>query len=127
MNALECDMIRAKASIAALIGGSTPEYVRAPEGVTNETVLITYASTLVDLDHKLWDVDSTDSTTGDTVAKVTAALGAGIGARLLLEDRDLVVLFHDRIGLTANNLDVYLLAIAAAVVAGGFVPQFALL
>lgn len=122
-NALEADLIRAKAFIAGLPGGSVPTYVRAPEGVFNGTVLATYAAQ--NLTHKGWDVDSEDSQGGATFASIKTQLTSALQTQLALGDRDIVVLFHDVKGVTAGNLVAYLQLIKTTVASAGFPVQFA--
>ena len=122
-NALESDLIRAKARIAALNGGSVPTMVRAVELRTNPKVFDTYERQ--NLVHKGIDVDSKDSRSGRTVASISAALAAGIASELAQGNRKIVVLFHDIHGITADNLELYLGEIAAAVaLSGNFTVQF---
>jgi peptidoglycan/xylan/chitin deacetylase (PgdA/CDA1 family) len=110
-NALESDLIRAKARISSLSGGSVPIYVRAPGGATNTAVLQTYASQ--NLTHKLWDLDSADSSGGATLGSVNLAVINGMHSRLNQGDTDIVILFHDIKSVTADNLATYLWNIRA--------------
>lgn len=99
-------MILAKARIAGLVGGSVPNLVRAPTGATNAAVLQTYANQ--SLTHKLWDIDTGDSASGATGASINVAVINGMNSRLDAGDADIVILFHDIKGVTADNLLTYL-------------------
>ena len=125
-NALESDLIRAKQRIAGLQGGSVPGLVRAPYGLTNSAVLATYA--LQSLEHKHWDVDTTDSTPGSNFASISAALVAGLVSEISAGNTDITILFHDIHSKTADNLATpavgYLSLIESTLALAGFVPQF---
>ncbi len=105
-NALESDLIRAKSRIAGLAGGAVPPYVRAVEGVVNAAVLATYADQ--GLVHKLWDVDSGDSTPGADFASISAQLTTQLTAEVLSGNTDIVILFHDIHARTADNMAAYI-------------------
>lgn len=122
-NALESDLIRAKARIASLQGqgGANPEYVRAPFGKRDPATLLTYAD--YGLAHKHWHVDSGDTATTNP-AVISAVLEAQILAQLAVGNRDIVVLFHDVHGHTASNIGTFVAEIQALVVAQGFIPVF---
>jgi peptidoglycan/xylan/chitin deacetylase (PgdA/CDA1 family) len=101
-NALESDMIRAKARIAGLPGGSVPIYVRPPGGEYNSAVLASYAATQLTM--KLWDVASGDDLVGANFSSITAQLNAQLNAAFNQGKTDIVILFHDIHSYTAQNL-----------------------
>jgi len=105
-NALESDLIVAKARIAGLAGGYVPTLVRAPTGATNAAVLQSYANQ--GLTHRGWDLDSTDSASGATMGSINVNVWQGMESRLAAGDNDIVVLFHDIKSLTADNLPTYI-------------------
>ena len=106
-SALESDLIRAKARIAGLQGGSVPGFVRPPFGATSSAVRAIYA--LQNLDEQLWDVDSGDTASNPTLSSILSALAAGISVEILTGNTDIVILFHDIQQVTANNL-IFILA-----------------
>lgn len=127
-NALESDMIRAKARITQATG-NTPDFVRAVEGnlgtgATRTAILATYGR--VNLKHVLWDIDSTDSAIGATADSVRHELTARTKAKVQAGKRTLIVLLHDRGPLTSlpATLITYLQAIQAGVVAAGHNAAF---
>lgn len=118
-NALESDMIRAKERLLSLLG-TVPAYVRAPRGEktnpkpkpgdvsTTAKVNAAYASQK--LKHIGWDKDSQDSKPGATAETVTANLGKA-SAPEFGGAGPVIILFHDRNGITATNIGKYIDAI----------------
>ncbi|MEM6819890.1 MAG: polysaccharide deacetylase family protein [Pseudomonadota bacterium] len=103
-NALKDDMIRAKAYLAGVPGGSVPVYVRAPFGLRDSDVDTVYAE--VGLQHVFWDVDTGDSTSSSNFASITAQLATQLVGELLSFNFDINILFHDIHSRTADNTGI---------------------
>jgi peptidoglycan/xylan/chitin deacetylase (PgdA/CDA1 family) len=100
-NALESDLILAKARIASL-PGPVPTYVRPPGGARNPAVLASYSATQLDM--KLWDVPTGDDVMGATFSSISTTLTQNLTSAILGGDSDIVILFHDIHAHTADNL-----------------------
>lgn len=125
-NALESDMIQAKARILALTG-RTPVLVRPPYSLFNTDVLDTY--TRVSLTMQLFDVDSGDTTacaTAITIDCMENQLTGTIQQQIASNKPSIVVLFHDIKPMTAGYLQDLLLTIQKAVQSTGRNAHFEL-
>ncbi len=104
-NALESDMIRAKARIQRLTG-SVPLYVRPTYGERNRTVKAVYEQQ--NLKMILWDIVSGDSTGSPSVDDVNRNIDEGMEQCIAAGKEQIVILFHDINSKTALNLEEYL-------------------
>jgi peptidoglycan/xylan/chitin deacetylase (PgdA/CDA1 family) len=127
MNALESDLIRAKAQIKSILGDA-PGFVRAVELARNEAVNKTYGR--VGLKHIGVNVDSKDNDKSKpTAAVVKETLTRGkhsVEDAILNEGAShLIVLFHEaNQGRTASAIGDYINTIIANVKAAGREPEF---
>jgi peptidoglycan/xylan/chitin deacetylase (PgdA/CDA1 family) len=126
MNGLESDLIRAKAEIQKLLGGSAPSYVRAVGLARNEAVNSTYSR--VGLKHIGVNVDSKDNEpprpTSQVVMRTLESGRQSVGAAIKAGARHLIVLFHDINNTTAASIGSYIDTITAAVKAAARTPEF---
>jgi peptidoglycan/xylan/chitin deacetylase (PgdA/CDA1 family) len=127
-NALESDLIRAKAAIQKVLGGDPPEFVRSVGLKHDEPVDNTYKR--VNLKHIGVNVDSDDNgdnprPTSDVVLKTLESdPQEGIGHAIATKPPHLIVLFHDINDTTAKHIDEYIDKVAAAVKANDRAPEF---
>jgi peptidoglycan/xylan/chitin deacetylase (PgdA/CDA1 family) len=125
-NALESDLIRAKARIKDKVGRE-PKYVRAVGLERNAAVDATYAR--VGLKHIGVNVDSKDggSAAGSEPSQVKQTLKSGphsVPHAIASGAAHLIVLFHDTNSETAANLADYIKVIADAALAAGKTAKF---
>ena len=120
MNGLESDLIRAKAQIQKVLGGSAPGFVRAVGLARNEAVNNTYSR--VGLKHIGVNVDSKDNDVArPTTQVVMRTLNSGrhsVKAAIMAGAAHLIVLFHDINSTTAASLSTYIDTITAVREAG---------
>jgi hypothetical protein len=117
------DLIVAKQRIN-FATGVTPQFVRPPHGITNPAVFEAYERQ--DLQCIFWDVPTGDDTPGASYATITATLIANLRLRLLAQDTDITILFHDVHEHTADFMVPYLQTIASTVASAGGTIQFSL-
>jgi peptidoglycan/xylan/chitin deacetylase (PgdA/CDA1 family) len=117
---LESDMLKAKQHILSAVGEKA-KYVRAVGGQLNEPwsifgrgkVVATYKK--CNLKHIDWDVDSHDNQKPRPAPEqVKKNLQEQVSSAILGGKREIVVLFHDINGTTADNLATYIYHLSVA-------------
>lgn len=116
-NALDSDMIRAKATLKK-ITGNDPKFVRAAHGHTDAAVIAVYKRQ--NLENVHWHADSGD-THGISWEKIPAEIKKEI--KRVYKKETIVFLFHDKAP-TQKNLDLYIDTIETALKSHGRVAVY---